>query len=83
MNKCENCNVIVYDETSVCPLCHSVLEEVEQEEKSIYAMLKQHGAPYPNVRRRTEINFVPIYCGRDWSDCGELYCDANLLVVRN
>ena len=55
MNKCENCNVIVYDETSVCPLCHSVLEEVEQEEKSIYAMLKQHGAPYPNVRRRTEI----------------------------
>lgn len=55
MNKCENCNVIVYDETPVCPLCHSVIEEIEPEQRNAYAMLKDHGAPYPNVRKRTAI----------------------------
>jgi hypothetical protein len=55
MNKCENCNVIVYDDTSVCPLCHSVLEEVEKEELQDFSMFLEHGAPYPNVRRTVEI----------------------------
>lgn len=55
MNKCENCNVIVYDETSVCPLCHSVLEELEPKEQEEYLLFESCGAPYPNVRRRAEI----------------------------
>ena len=29
MNKCENCNVIVYDETSVCPLCKVMRKELK------------------------------------------------------
>lgn len=55
MNKCENCNVIVYDEASVCPLCHSVLEELEKEEQKEYSLFDGCGAPYPDVRRRAEI----------------------------
>lgn len=55
MNKCENCNVIVYDDTSVCPLCHSVLEEMDGEEQKEYSMLGDRGAPYPDVRKRAEI----------------------------
>lgn len=55
MNRCENCNVIVYDDTSVCPLCHSVLEEAEQDEWQKYVLFTDHGAPYPDVRKRTVI----------------------------
>lgn len=30
MSKCRKCNVEVLDETSICPLCHSVLEQTEE-----------------------------------------------------
>ncbi|MDE5966710.1 MAG: hypothetical protein K2G89_07745 [Lachnospiraceae bacterium] len=59
MNKCRNCNVIVYDETEVCPFCHSVLDELEEAELSVYGMLGSHGAPYPDIVKRNRIlNFV-------------------------
>ena len=55
MNKCRNCNVIVYDDTDVCPLCHSVLDEPEDEERAAYSMFSQKGAPYPDINKRNRI----------------------------
>lgn len=55
MNKCRNCNVIIYDDTDVCPLCHSVLDEPEKEELAEYGRLGLHGAPYPDVVKRNRI----------------------------
>ena len=28
MSKCKNCNVEILDDSQICPLCHSVLEEI-------------------------------------------------------
>lgn len=33
MSKCRNCNINILDPVKVCPLCHCVLEEDEQEPK--------------------------------------------------
>ena len=52
MNICRNCNVIIYDDTDVCPLCHSVLDELTKEE--MQSPVVGHGAPYPDVRKRTK-----------------------------
>lgn len=30
MSRCRNCNVEILDESEVCPLCHSVLEQTEE-----------------------------------------------------
>ena len=30
MSKCKNCNVEILDDSQICPLCHSVLEEGEE-----------------------------------------------------
>ena len=43
MSKCKNCNVEILDETSVCPLCHSVLEQTEELENM-----------YPDARQKTQ-----------------------------
>ena len=43
MSRCKNCNVEVLDETSVCPLCHSVLEQTEELENM-----------YPDARHNTQ-----------------------------
>ena len=57
MNICRNCNVIIYDDTDVCPLCHSVLDELSEEE--MHSPVISHGAPYPDVRKRTKrLHFV-------------------------
>ena len=53
MNKCRNCNIIVYDDSDVCPLCHSVLDEMTEEERAGADLFSEKGAPYPNVRKRT------------------------------
>lgn len=59
MNKCGNCNIIVYDDTEVCPLCSSVLEELSPEEKERQTKRYGKGAPYPDVRKRTKrLHFV-------------------------
>ena len=59
MNKCTNCNVYVYDDSKTCPLCHSVLEELREEDRERTAMYSQKGAPYPDVRKRTrQLHFV-------------------------
>lgn len=57
MNICRNCNVIVYDDTDVCPLCHSVLDEMTPEEMN--SPVVGNGAPYPDVRKRTKrLHFI-------------------------
>ena len=57
MNICRNCNVIIYDDTEVCPLCHSVLDELAEEEHG--SPVIGNGAPYPDVKKRTKrLHFV-------------------------
>ncbi len=59
MNKCRHCNVIVYDDTEICPLCHSVLDEMTQEEKQGIDVCIPKESPYPDVRKRTKrLQFV-------------------------
>ena len=43
MSKCRNCKIEILDETEVCPLCRSVLEQTEELENM-----------YPNARLRTQ-----------------------------
>ncbi len=59
MNKCRHCNIVIYDNIEVCPLCHSVLDEITQEEKAQMDKILGAGAPYPDVRKRTKrLHFV-------------------------
>lgn len=53
MNKCQHCNIYVYDEAEVCPLCHRVLDEMPEEETASVMEQFGNGAPYPDVRKRT------------------------------
>lgn len=43
MSKCRNCNIEVLDETEICPLCRSVLEQTEELENM-----------YPDARLKTK-----------------------------
>ena len=43
MSKCRNCNVEILDESELCPLCHSVLEQTEELENM-----------YPDARLKTQ-----------------------------
>lgn len=56
MNKCSHCNIIVYDETSACPFCRRVLDEVSPDD--ISCMKRQHitmeGSPYPDLRKKAK-----------------------------
>lgn len=59
MNKCQHCNVVIYDDTEICPLCHSVLDEVTDEDKQKLKGFSIKGAPYPDVRkRRKQLHFI-------------------------
>ncbi|MCM1499685.1 MAG: DUF6320 domain-containing protein [Clostridium sp.] len=59
MNKCRNCDILIYDDTAVCPLCHSVLDELTEEEAETLKGFIGKGAPYPDVRKRTKrLHFV-------------------------
>ena len=52
MNKCKHCNVMIYDETEVCPLCHSVLDEMSEEE--LQEMIEMLGQTGENALARIE-----------------------------
>ena len=43
MSKCRNCNVEILDESELCPLCHSVLEQTAEMENM-----------YPDARLKTQ-----------------------------
>ena len=55
MGKCWNCNVEVLDETEVCPLCRSILEQTDELENM-----------YPNVRHKMQrlklISRIYLFC---------------------
>ena len=55
MSKCHKCNVEILDETVVCPLCRSVLEQTEELENM-----------YPNARLNTQkwlwISRLYLFC---------------------
>ena len=59
MNKCERCNIYIMDQTTVCPLCNTVLTEVtEKPEDNVLAQFfvqLGHGAKYPDVRRQNRM----------------------------
>lgn len=59
MNKCRHCNVVIYDDSDVCLLCHSVLDEMTKEDKESIKSFSKKGAPYPDVRKRAKrLSFV-------------------------
>lgn len=59
MNKCRHCNVMIYDDTEICPLCHSVLDEMTEEDRQKMERFSEKGAPYPDVKKRTkQLHFV-------------------------
>ena len=50
---------MIYDETEVCPLCHSVLDEMSEAELQEMKGFSLRGAPYPDVKKRTRtMHFV-------------------------
>lgn len=59
MNKCRHCNVVIYDDTEICPLCHSVLNEMTKEDSQEIKGFSLKGAPYPDVRKRKkQLHFI-------------------------
>lgn len=59
MYKCSHCNVYVYDNTEACPLCHRVLDDLEEQELIRVKEQFGNGAPYPDVRRfQKRLHFV-------------------------
>ncbi len=58
MNKCRNCDIYVYDDTDICPLCHSVLDETLEGDNGS-PLFSAKGAPYPNLKkRRKQLHFA-------------------------
>lgn len=59
MNKCQHCNIVVYDNIDACPMCHRVLDEMEEKDVLDITNRFGEGAPYPDVRKRTKsLHFV-------------------------
>ncbi|MBE5925099.1 MAG: hypothetical protein E7271_11695 [Lachnospiraceae bacterium] len=59
MNVCRNCNIKINDDIDVCPLCHSVLDEMTEDEKKIGVSVIRGGSDYPDVRKREKtLGFV-------------------------
>ncbi|MCR5203185.1 MAG: hypothetical protein K6D02_08895, partial [Lachnospiraceae bacterium] len=59
MNKCENCNIFIYDDTEICPLCNSVVTELSEDEEKQVTTTYGAPAPYPDVMEKArKINFV-------------------------
>ncbi|MCR4717825.1 MAG: hypothetical protein K5656_11670 [Lachnospiraceae bacterium] len=54
MHKCENCNITIYDDIDVCPLCHQVIDELDANEVKSAIKLFGEPAPYPDVRLRQQ-----------------------------
>lgn len=52
MNKCKYCNVYIYDDTEICPLCHSVLEDIDEGEQKCLTEFSSKGAPYPDFKKQ-------------------------------
>lgn len=59
MNKCQHCNIVVYDNIDACPMCHRVLDEMEEQDILAITGRFGEGAPYPDIRKRTRsLHFV-------------------------
>ncbi|MCR5755675.1 MAG: hypothetical protein K6G30_12795 [Acetatifactor sp.] len=55
MEKCNNCNIFVYDDTGICPLCHSVLGEPTKEDEEKLGRFSPKASPYPDLKKRARI----------------------------
>ncbi|HAP33026.1 MAG TPA: hypothetical protein DEO62_05615 [Lachnospiraceae bacterium] len=53
MKRCESCNMYIYDDTELCPMCNSVLSDVSEKDKQ--EVIKKYGrpAPYPDIKERS------------------------------
>ena len=52
MNKCTNCNIIIYDDSDACPLCHKIVDSVGEEDKETLGLFRESMSGYPDVRSR-------------------------------
>ncbi len=58
MNRCTNCNIIIYDERETCPLCHKIVDDIDEKELEILPF-KRSMTGYPDVRTRNKrIGFI-------------------------
>ncbi|MBO4337180.1 MAG: hypothetical protein J5842_03825 [Lachnospiraceae bacterium] len=55
MNRCPNCNIYLYSHPTVCPLCNSVTEELDEKEKYSARALFGMGAPYPDMHKKDRV----------------------------
>ena len=65
VSRCPKCNIILYNQSDTCPLCHCVVSELEGEEKESAVKLFGGDAPYPDVqgkrrRIRSALNIMLI-----------------------
>ncbi|MCR4787789.1 MAG: hypothetical protein K5888_04310 [Lachnospiraceae bacterium] len=55
MNRCPQCNITLYHNEEVCPLCSCVTAEVSKEEETRLSTLFGERSFYPNTRKRQRI----------------------------
>ena len=55
MNRCPQCNVMLYHNPGICPLCSCVTEDLGAEEEKELKKLFGHSSPYPNARGRNRL----------------------------
>ena len=55
MNRCPQCNVILYSHPQFCPLCQCVTEEMDEKDSARARSLFGENAPYPNVQARQKL----------------------------
>ena len=75
MSKCKNCNVEILDDSQICPLCHSVLEEGEEGHNTY----PDAWIPTRRLKFVTNIIFFLVLLGS--VSAGNLnYCNCRTLV---
>ena len=52
VTKCPQCNIVLFDQPEICPLCHCIIRETEEDENRHINELFGDNAPYPDVEGR-------------------------------
>ncbi|MBO4390826.1 MAG: hypothetical protein J5825_08210 [Lachnospiraceae bacterium] len=58
MNRCSHCKIVIYDERRTCPFCHSVLQDIPEQEEAELSAAFGEPSPYPDlVKKSREVRF--------------------------
>jgi len=59
INRCPQCNIILFHQSDICPLCQCVTQEVEESETKHIIDVFGEDAPYPDIQgRRKKMRFA-------------------------